>query len=91
MITFEELKEAYIRQDGLCALTGIKMTYGIGRTGTSMSLDRIEQEKGYISGNVRIICDAINMFRGMGSDDEMLRLAKLLLMNYPYDRKGAKG
>lgn len=68
-------------QQGRCALSGIKMTFGNttdrgGALPRSCSLDRIDQSKGYERGNVRLVCFAMNAFRGSMSDEEMLEMAK---------------
>lgn len=71
-------------QQGLCALSGIKMTFGNttergGALPRSCSLDRINQSKGYERGNVRLVCFAMNAFRGAMSDEEMLEMARAAL------------
>lgn len=42
-------------------------------------MDRIDQNRGYVGGNVRLICYAINNFRGRMTDDEMLAMARILI------------
>ncbi len=74
------LLELYDVQQGLCALSGIKMTWATGKMSpTSISVDRIDQAKGYIEGNVRLVCVAINAFRSTMSDQEMLKMARALI------------
>ena len=76
------LLEMYDRQQGLCALSGIKMTWATGKTSpTSISVDRIDQSKGYVDGNVRLVCMAVNAFRGTMNDQELLVFARALLSN----------
>jgi hypothetical protein len=48
---------------------------------TSLSVDRIDNSKGYIPGNVRLVCVAINAFRGTMNDEEMLKMARALIVN----------
>lgn len=63
-------------QEGKCALSGVTMTWAGGvQTGTSISLDRIDQAKGYSVGNVRLLCHAVNCFRGLMSDRELTEMA----------------
>ena len=81
-ITIEELMEMFSAQDGKCALSGIKMTWFKGKIlPTSLSLDRIDSNGDYTTGNVRLICHAINSFRGRMTDDEMFTMALALIGN----------
>ncbi|WP_200905511.1 hypothetical protein [Sphingopyxis sp. 113P3] len=47
-----------------CPVLGIELRCGEGRGPGSPSLDRIEPELGYISGNVRVISDKANRMKG---------------------------
>lgn len=58
-------------QTGKCALSGILMIWGTRVSPISISMDRIDSTKGYSIDNLRLICQAFNMFRGQMSDDEM--------------------
>jgi len=84
-ITAEYVMSVWIEQNGKCALSGIDMTWGYrGKSHTpptSFSIDRIDQTIGYYKGNVRLVCHAINSFRGSMTDDEMLHMAKNLVNN----------
>lgn len=82
-ITINELIGLWEAQKGMCAVSGIKMTWGYGNQNkkklpTSVSIDRIDNLRGYEFGNVRLICDAYNSFRGQMSDDEMFEMAEAL-------------
>lgn len=80
--TIDDLMGKFDAQNGRCALTGIQMTWGKGKVlPTSISLDRIDQDQGYSCDNVRLICHAINAFRGRMSDDEMFTMALALIGN----------
>jgi hypothetical protein len=51
----------YEQQQGLCAITGIKMTHTkIPRHPYNISIDRIDNDRGYEIGNVRLLCLYIN-------------------------------
>lgn len=47
-----------------CPALGIELRVGGGRSLNSPSLDRIEPELGYVSGNVRVISDKANRLKG---------------------------
>jgi hypothetical protein len=56
------------------------MTWGRGKvTATSISLDRIDADGGYTAGNVRLLCHAVNAFRGRMSDSEMIAMARAIV------------
>jgi hypothetical protein len=76
------LLDVYDQQQGLCALSGVKMTWATGRTcPTSISVDRIDQSLGYVDGNVRLVCVAVNAFRSTMNDQELLVFARTLVSN----------
>jgi hypothetical protein len=76
----DHLMGLYDQQEGLCALSGVRMTWATGRwSPTSISMDRIDNNSGYIAGNVRLVCVAVNAFRGTMNDQELLKMAKSLV------------
>lgn len=74
-LTKEYLKELWDKQNGICAISGLPMTYELdnGRTFSNLSIDRIKGEEGYVQGNVQLVCMAVNQ---MKSDMEMEDLYK---------------
>jgi hypothetical protein len=81
-IDVEYLLNLFEEQKGFCALSGIKMTWATGKTEpTSISIDRIDNSKGYIPGNVRLICVVVNAFKSTQTDDELYEFAKTLVEN----------
>jgi len=80
--TRDELWEMWDKSGGRCAISGIQMVWGKGRVmPNSLSLDRIDADQGYSKGNVRLVCHAINAFRGRMTDAEMLDMAKAIVAN----------
>jgi hypothetical protein len=66
-----DLSPAYLinmwnSQNGLCAATGMEMIHRI-RSPYSASVDRIDNNKGYVRGNVRLVCHWANLARGRHS------------------------
>ncbi len=82
-ISAGEVYDLWLSQDKKCAISGIEMTWGGGALKpNTLSMDRIDQNKGYDSGNVRLVCHAINMFRGRMTDLEMLFFAESIVRKF---------
>jgi hypothetical protein len=72
------------RWTGYCELTGLPFATvsGPARRGgrrEGPSIDRVRAEEGYVQSNCRVILQAVNQFRGDGTDEEMLRIARALV------------
>ena len=68
-------------QGGICPLTGWEMTprkSGSGLEPRVVSVDRIEQSKGYVPGNVRLVAFAANNARYVWSDATLIELAEAI-------------
>jgi len=66
-----------------CELTGLEFqmeSRGPNRANPfAPSLDRIEPSKGYVEGNVRLVCYAVNMARSDWGDEVLLIVARALV------------
>jgi hypothetical protein len=65
-LTVEDLFEIYNRQNGKCALTGVKLTCHRSveyHNPTNASLDRIKAGGEYSKDNLQLVCSAVNKFR----------------------------
>ena len=71
----------------VCAATGLPLS--LERDGSTRanpwapSIDRIDCSKGYVPGNVRIVCCAFNLMRNEWSDDVVLALVKAVVARAP--------
>lgn len=77
-ISIEYLWKIFIAQSKLCALTGwpIKFSpYSENDKLRTASLDRIDNDKGYIVGNVRWLHKRCNMFKHIMTDKELFELS----------------
>lgn len=66
----EQLSLSYLmglfsKQGGKCSLTGRDMTNitGKGKVYTNISIDRIDSDKGYVEGNVQLVCYDVNIMK----------------------------
>lgn len=72
---------------GRCALSGIPFDTIQGKLGLrtfSPSLDRIRPKDGYTVDNCRFILWAVNAFKGTGTDEEVIRIAKAIYEMNPF-------
>ena len=72
-IDITHLEDLYHAQDGRCAISGIRMTHsaGVGAKATNISIDRIDNERGYEATNVQLLCRSINAMKLNMTDREL--------------------
>lgn len=68
------LRTLWTAQAGVCAVSGVAMTFvcGKGRTPTNVSLDQIDPKAGYTKGNVQLVCSAVNQMKGDLTGEQLL-------------------
>ena len=80
-LTPEILKEMYEKQDGNCALTGIKMEMKKNSDTKNLfhvSVDRIDNSKGYTKDNIQLVLLGINYMRNTSSIEEVTHFLQVL-------------
>jgi len=84
-VTIEYLWNLYEKQKRKCDLTGLPIIFGRNghRNETSASLDRIDNNKGYIKGNVRWVLKDINMIRRQYDNDYFIKLCNAVARTHP--------
>ena len=82
-ITKEFIMELWKKQNGLCAISKIPMTYEMdcGRIYSNVSIDQIEQGKGYTQDNVQLVCMAINQLKSDWDMDTVKYICKMVINN----------
>lgn len=84
-LVLDELTDIYKKQQGMCAVTHLVMTFhpeaGQSR-GTNASIDRIDNDAGYTKDNVRLVCSRINLMRGNQNDGDLYWWAKTLVNKF---------
>jgi hypothetical protein len=70
-VSKEYMWSLFLLQDRKCALSGLPLRFASRSNGTdgNASIDRIDNAKGYVEGNVRWVDKNINMLRRKLSDD----------------------
>lgn len=78
-LTSEYLHALYAQQGGKCAYFNIPLLLDDGGMGLrSITLDRLNCERGYVQGNVALACRAANLARGNASTDDMRVLVEMI-------------
>jgi|LauGreDrversion4_2_1035121.scaffolds.fasta_scaffold325588_2 hypothetical protein len=80
-ISLDYVMKLLKKQDGRCALTGwpLEFTRGSSAERTNpyvCTMDRIDNNKGYVTGNIRLTCWKANKIRGSLSDSEFYELCE---------------
>jgi hypothetical protein len=87
-LTLVYLKEIWDEQEGKCPFTGFDLelrTYNAKKDKSlhikSASLDRIDNSKGYVQGNVRWVSVMYNFARNKFSDEDVVEFAQAVVKN----------
>jgi hypothetical protein len=75
-ITEQDIKDQLIKQDYKCYYTGLKFSEEV-----IPSIDRIDSNKGYITGNITIIDKVVNQMKNNLSEDQFKKYIKLIAAN----------
>lgn len=70
--------ELYKQQKGLCALSGMELSIEIGSL-RGLSIDKINPDKGYVKGNIQLLCWAVNRAKGEINQDEFIQMCRLII------------
>lgn len=74
-LTMEELENLLIKQDNKCYYTGVEFKNN-GDKIKSISIDRIDSNKGYVITNVRLVCSLVNTMKSDRSEIGFLNCIK---------------
>lgn len=68
------LRSIYDKQEGRCAISGVKMTAirGRGKVYTNISIDRIDSNIGYTPDNIQLVCTIINAMKNTMTEADLL-------------------
>lgn len=82
--------ECTIRTDDIkipetCPILGMPLIHHVGSPGgkpNSPALDRIDNELGYVPGNVRVISHLANMMKSCANEEQLVRFAEWVIDEY---------
>lgn len=87
----EALLDLWLKQEGICALTGWRMTTrkNSGRVKTNASIDRIDSSLGYDLDNVQLVCASANRAKMDLSEKDFVELCRAVSKKrgVRYDRR----
>lgn len=85
-IDVDYLNQLWEQQNGICALTGMKMehTYLNGKNPKNVSVDRIDAKIGYIKGNIQLVCGYANFMKSDIDETSLYIFCKGIVDYYEY-------
>lgn len=97
-VSVEYLWELFVSQEGKCALTGLELTLdarpgSLNKNGfqrSDASLDRIDNTKGYIDGNLHWVHKDINRMKSDFTLELFIEYCYLIVCNTPNNRTNIK-
>ena len=79
-ISAEYVKSIWQKQEGRCAYTKLPLTADANQL-TTMSLDRIDSDVGYVEGNVQLVCVSINRMKLDYPEHQFIQLCHCVAQN----------
>jgi len=79
-ISIEYCDKLFKEQGGICRLSGIKLK--TNSNGSTASLDRIDNTKGYIEGNVQWLHKDVNMMKRTYTQEHFVKMCELISDNF---------
>lgn len=73
-LTIEFVDALYELQEGRCAFSGLPIQWSEVNWDHSASIDRIDNERGYLPDNVQLVHKEINMMRGSLDSERFIEL-----------------
>lgn len=82
-LTLDFLISLWNKQKGLCAISGIPMTYTLyeGRIPTNVSIDKIDPNGGYTMDNVQLVCSLVNVMKLNYPIETLLTFCESIISN----------
>ena len=79
-VLIQHLQKVWVSQRGLCYYSGVPMKeeylFTRDQNIEAISVERIDNSKGYVVGNVRLVLRAMNKFRSVSGETQFIDLLK---------------
>lgn len=80
-ISLKFLINLWNKQQGLCALSGLRMTHKGSPAFTNVSLDRKKSDRGYTKNNIQLVCVGINKMKSNLTDKKFIEICTTIVRN----------
>lgn len=77
-ITIEYIWDVYMRQNKVCALSGLPLDFDTGSVNGTVSIDRIKNDKGYVKRNIQLIHKDLNFMKYVYEQKYFIKMCKLV-------------
>lgn len=77
-IEIKYIWDLYVRQGKVCALSGLPLDFNKDTSVSMVSIDRINNDKGYIKRNIQLLHKTINFMKYVYSQKEFIKMCKLV-------------
>ena len=77
--------EVYIRQNKKCALSGLPLDFNKDTENGMVSLDRINNNKGYVKRNIQLVHKDVNFMKWIYEQKYFIEMCKLVAQNKKVD------
>lgn len=77
-ITIEYIWTVYLRQNKVCALSGLPLDFDVESTNGTVSIDRINNNKGYVKRNIQLIHKDLNFMKYIYDQKYFIKMCKLV-------------
>jgi hypothetical protein len=83
-LKLSDLQDVYTRQKGLCAISGVELTFmphkrGTETAPTTLSVDRINNDIGYVSSNIQLVTHYANVAKNKYSMEDLIQFCRNVL------------
>lgn len=68
----------YLRQNKVCALSGLPLDFDKDTSVSMVSIDRINNDKGYVKRNIQLLHKTINFMKYVYTQKEFIKMCKLV-------------
>ena len=82
-IDIEYIEKLWTKQKGLCKLSKLPMSTEIGSRELRVSLDRINNAKGYVKGNVQLLRSMVNNAKNRYTQTDFLNMCRAVAKHNP--------
>lgn len=77
-LDIEYIWKIYLKQKKVCALSGLPLDFNKDTENGMVSIDRINNDKGYIKGNIQLLHKDVNFMKWTYTQEYFIKMCKLV-------------